>query len=475
MNVAQNVAKNAVVLAVSYAIESILNFFLLIYIARYLGEEEFGIYSYALSLTSIFIIFTGLGANNLLIREIARNKEHAGRYLANIIAIKFPLSIVSIILVYLVTEILNSSFVTKYTILIFTIYMVLSSFATLFRSLFQAYEIMEYDAFIGIIEKLSLLLLILFAFSKGYGLIELAYIYVISALISMTLSISLILKKLSKTQYSVDISLCKSLIIESIPFGLNALFGILFFRIDTIMLSALKNDAQVGIYNAAYNPLLALGVVPSVFVAAIYPVMSRTFMSSKNSLDIITKLSSKYMALLGFPIAMGCIILADKFIKLLYADQFSSSIVAFQILAFFIPLRWISSITGTFLTSTNRQSFRTLSVGLSAILNIILNAILIPHFGYIGASISTVISEIFLYFIIIYYINKLHKKLEIHCSFIKPLAASLIMGIFIYLIRDANLFLLIVLAGIIYFIILMLMKTFGEDDFDILRLIFKRC
>jgi O-antigen/teichoic acid export membrane protein len=334
---------------------------------------------------------------------------------------------------------------------------------------------MEYDAFIGLIEKLSLLSIILISFSKGYGLIELAYIYVISSVISLILSIIIIFKKISKIQFFFDISLCRGLIIESIPFGLNALFGILFFRIDTIMLSALKNDTQVGIYNAAYNPLLALGVVPSVFVAAIYPVMSRTFMSSKNSLDIITKLSSKYMALLGFPMAIGCIILADKFIKLLYADQFSSSIVAFQILAFFIPLRWISSITGTFLTSTNRQSFRTLSVGLSAILNIILNAIMIPHFGYIGASVSTVLSEIFLYFIIIFYINKSHRNFQIHRSFIKPLAASLFMGVFVYLLKDTNLFLLITLAAIIYFAILLLIKTFNKDDLYILKLVFKRC
>lgn len=178
-----------------------------------------------------------------------------------------------------------------------------------------------------------------------------------------------------------------------------------FFRIDTVMLSVLKGDAAVGIYNAAYVPLLALGVIPTVFISALYPVMSRYFVSSRDSLEPFTGLSSKYMAILGFPVAIGCFALADRFIALFYADQFSASIIAFQILAFFIPIGWVRSIMGTLLTSINQQSLRTVSVGLSALFNIVLNVLMIPYISYIGASIATVLSEVFLHFVFIYYIN----------------------------------------------------------------------
>lgn len=240
------------------------------------------------------------------------------------------------------------------------------------------------------------------------------------------------------------------------------------------MLSVLKGDAAVGIYNAAYVPLLALGVIPTVFISALYPVMSRYFVSSKDSLETFTGLSSKYMAIIGFPIAIGCFVLADKFIALFYADQFSASIIAFQILAFFIPLRFVSSITGTLLTSINRQNLRAVSVGLSALFNIVLNAALIPYLSYIGASIATVLSEVFLYFVFVYFITKHYKKLELHKHFIKPLVAALMMGGFLFYFKDFNLFLLIILAGLVYFAILLLLRTFTQEDKDIFKQVVKR-
>ncbi|MGB2728291.1 MAG: oligosaccharide flippase family protein [Halobacteriota archaeon] len=75
MNTVQTIAKNTGALAISHVITSILGFFLLIYIARYLGEVGFGKYSFAISFTTLFAIFANLGINNYIIREIARNKN----------------------------------------------------------------------------------------------------------------------------------------------------------------------------------------------------------------------------------------------------------------------------------------------------------------------------------------------------------------------------------------------------------------
>jgi O-antigen/teichoic acid export membrane protein len=469
MNTVQRIAKNTGALAFSQLITSILGFFLFIYLARYLGEVGFGKYSFALSFTTLFTIIANLGINNYIIREVARNKELTNQYLTNVSVIKLVLSFITFGLIVLTINLMDYPQDTTYAVYLFGVYTILTSFALMFRSIFQAYERMEYDAAVGIIEYIMLFPLVLFVLFSGFGLIELAYAYIFAGIVAVTISFSIVLIKIAKPKPTIDFSLWKTLIVGSIPFALNALFGILFFKIDTVMLSVLKDDAAVGIYNAAYNPLLALGVIPTVFITALYPVMSRYFVSSKDSLEIFTVLSSKYMAILGFPVAMGCFVLADRFIALFYAEQFSASIIAFQILAFFIPLRFVSSITGTLLTSINRQSIRTVSVGLSALFNIVLNAALIPYLSYIGASIATVLSEVLLYFIFIYCINKHYKKLELHKHFMKPLVASLVMGGFVLYFKDANLFLLIISAGIVYFVILALLRTFTKEDKNIFK------
>ena len=474
MNTVQTIAKNTGVLAISNVITSILGFFLLIYIARYLGEVGFGKYSFALAFTGLFAIVASFGMNNYIIRELARNKEQTSEYLTNVSVIKLLLSFITFGFIVLTINIMDYPRDTTYAVYLFGIYTILTSFALTFRAIFRAFERMEYDAAVMVIEKIILFPLVLFILFSGYGLIELAYVFIFTGIVAVSLSFSIVLIKITKPKLTIDFSLWKTLIVGSIPFALNALFGVLFFQIDTVMLSVLKGDAAVGIYNAAYNPLLALGVIPGVFIAALYPVMSRYFISSKDSLETFTGLSSKYMAILSFPVAMGCFVLADRFIELFYLDQFSASIIAFQILAFFIPLRWVSSITGTLLTSMNRQSIRTVSVGLSALFNIVLNAALIPYLSYIGASIATVLSEVLLYFVIIYYINKHYKKLELHKHFMKPLAASLMMGGFLFYFKDINLFLVIILAAFVYFVMLVLLRTFTQEDKNIFMQVVKR-
>ena len=474
MNTVQTIAKNTGALAISQVITSILGFVLLIYIARYLGEVGFGKYSFAVSFTALFIIFADLGISNLIIRELARNKNLTNEYLTNVSVIKLLLSFLAFGFIALTINLMDYPRNTTYAVYLFGIYMILTSFALTFQSVFQAYERMEYTAVVMLIEKIILISLVLFVLFSGYGLIELGYVYIFAGIVAVTISFSIVLIKIAKPKLTIDFSLWKTLIIGSIPFALNALFGVLFFKIDTVMLSVLKGDAAVGIYNAAYVPLLALGVIPTVFIAALYPVMSRYFVSSKDSLEIFTSLSSKYMAIIGFPVAIGCFVLADRFIALFYAGQFSASIIAFQILAFFIPLRFVSSITGTLLTSINRQSIRTVSVGLSALFNIVLNAAMIPYLSYIGASIATVLSEVLLYFVFVYFITKHYKKLELHKHFTKPLVAALMMGGFVFYFKDFNLFLLIILAGLVYFVMLLILRTFTQEDKDIFKQVVKR-
>lgn len=475
MNTIQRIAKNTGVLGISQVITAILGFFLLIYIARYLGEVGFGKYSFAVSFTALFSIFANLGINQFIIRELARNKNLTNEYLTNVSVIKLLLSFLAFASIVFTINLMDYPQDTTYAVYLFGIYMILTSFALTFRSIFQAFERMEYHAVVMIIEKIMLISLVLFVLFSGYGLIELAYAYIFAGIVDVTLSFSIVLIKIAKPKPTIDFSLWKTLIIGAIPFGLNALFGVLFFKIDTVMLSVLKGDAAVGIYNAAYIPLLALGgIISQMVITALYPVMSRYFISSKDSLKTFTVLSSKYMAIIGFPIAIGCFVLANRFIALFYADQYSASIIAFQILALYIPIRLVSSITGTLLTSINRQSTRTISAGLSALFNIVLNAAMIPYLSYVGASIATVLSEVFLYFVFIYFINKHYKKLELHKHFIKPLIASLVMGGFVFYFKSVNLFLLVVLASLVYFVILVLLRTFTQEDKNIFKQVVKR-
>jgi O-antigen/teichoic acid export membrane protein len=154
MNTVQRIAKNTGALAISNVITAILGFFLLIYIARYLGEVGFGKYSFALAFTGLFAIIASFGINNYIIREIARNKEQTSESLANVSVIKLILSFLAFGFIVLTINLMDYPRDTTYAVYLFGVYMILTSFALTFRSVFQAYERMEYDAVVTVIEKI---------------------------------------------------------------------------------------------------------------------------------------------------------------------------------------------------------------------------------------------------------------------------------------------------------------------------------
>ena len=221
MNTVQTIAKNTGVLGISQVITSIVGFILLIYIARYLGEVGFGKYSFAVSFTTLFSIFANLGINQFIIRELARNKNLTNEYLTNVSLIKLLLSFLAFGSIVVTINLIDYPQDTTYAVYLFGIYMILTSFALTFRSIFQAFERMEYHAVVMIIEKLILITLVLFVLFSGYGLIELTYVYIFAGIVGVTISFSIVLIKIAKPKPMIDFSFWKTLIIGAIPFGLN--------------------------------------------------------------------------------------------------------------------------------------------------------------------------------------------------------------------------------------------------------------
>lgn len=102
MNQVQRIVKNIGVIGIAQIFIAFMSFIFMIYLARFLGEADFGKYNFAFSLTTLLVIFTDLGVNQLLVREIARQKELSSSYINNAIFLKIPLSIFTFILIVII-------------------------------------------------------------------------------------------------------------------------------------------------------------------------------------------------------------------------------------------------------------------------------------------------------------------------------------------------------------------------------------
>ncbi|MEA1907586.1 MAG: flippase [Euryarchaeota archaeon] len=473
MNTVQRIARNVAALFTAHFIFAIVSLILSISIARVLGAAIFGTYTFVLAFTAVFVVFSDIGYNTLLVREVARDKSQAGKYLNNILSIRLVLSITILGLIAIIINVLGYPEDVKNIIYIFGIYTLVVSFSDVFKVTFRAFEKMKYESYITILSnvvKVSLGLLILFL---GYGLLEISLVFLLSGIFDLLISFLICEKKFVKPRMELDIDFWKSTITIALPLGMLTILGLIYVKIDTLMLAMMEGVVVVGWYNAAYNLILGFRPIPHIFMNALFPLMSHYYVSSKDLLRIAYEKSFKYLFILGLPFAVGITLLADKIVFLFYGQQFENSVIALQILAWDILLIFSCSPLGSLLVSIDKQNEMAIIVGTTAFVNVILNLILIPSFSYVGAAVATIITETMLFGLYIYLLSKYLYILPFRKIVTGPIVASLVMGLFIYVCASVNLILLVMLAVTLYFVTLYLTGCFSKEDIDLLRQVFK--
>ncbi|MCJ7571145.1 MAG: flippase [Candidatus Thermoplasmatota archaeon] len=473
MSSIRKIGKNIFSLFTGQLISSFLAVILSIYIARTLGQTIFGSYSFVITFVALFSVFFDLGYETLLIKEVAKDKLNANKYLNNIIIIRVVLAIIIFSAIFLIINALNFSNTIKNMIYIFGIAQIITSLSNLFRVTFRAFERMHYEAIISIITsilKCSLGLIVIFF---GYGLIALALVFLYIAIVDFIINLIICEKKIVKTTLQFDRLFFRHTIKNALALGTVTIFALIYVRIDTVMLELMKGDAVVGWYNAAYNLILGFNPVPVLFMNTLLPLMAYTYVKSNNSLRNIYEKSFKFLLIFGLPITVGIFLLSDKFIILFYGQNFLNSIGALKILSFDILLKFLYLCLWFVLISADQQYKLAICAGGGAILNITLNLFLIPQFSLYGAAIATIITETYILLMYLYLAHRNNLKIPLKKIFLKPVIACSVMGLFIYYFSGMNLYLLISFSIFIYFGIFFLLKGFSKEELSLLKQIFK--
>lgn len=460
---ARRITANFLSLISSQIISRIIQLVIFVYLARILGKGDFGIFSFGLAFAFLFVIIADFGLSTLIVREVSRNKKSASKYLSNSIIIKLLLSVITFVSAYLFLNIAGYSEEVKTIAYIMLGFTLLQSFTEIHYAIFRAFERMHYDAFIKILRMLILAGAIFYLIKNNYGLLALSLAFLATEVIVLIIAFFITHTRFIKISFEFDYNFSKKLLKKSSLFCLSLVFSSLYMYIDVIMLSKMRSTTEVGIYSAATTIIIALIFIPLMYGNTIYPVLSRFYIASKESLKLAYEKSFKYMLIIGLPIAAGIYIFSDKIILLLYGKAYIESAIVLSILSGYLFLKFLNPITGFTLMAINRQRSRLFSQGLSALLNIILNLILIPLYGFIGAAVATLITEIIFFIAYTSFIIHYGFKFKFILSFIyKPVIAVAVMVFLVSFI--GNLFLAIISGAFIYFIVLLALRIVDKQD-----------
>jgi O-antigen/teichoic acid export membrane protein len=473
METVRRVAKNTSIVLAGKIINGSIGLLTAIILARYFGARDFGLYSFIFAYLAFFVIITDIGINTILVREISRDRAKADKLIGNAIIIKFILSLSAFCLGCLIITILPYSFNTKLLVYIASLSFLLS-FRSLYLLVFEVNLKMEFPLFVTTVRNLLRLALFLYLIFIKAPLLW----FIVAVIISILPEFFLILylsKKTVKPKFEIDFRIWKYLFQESWPLALTAVSIMTFHRIDQLMLFQMKGDEAVGYYSAAVGLSEIFAIFPSAFMTSVFPLMSQYFKTSEQSLVRAYTLSFKYMLMLIIPIAVGTSLLAKPIIALFYGAIFAPSVPVLSILIWSEIFVFYGVIHYEVLISTNKQKIYLLFCSTGAVTNVILNFVLIPRYGIVGASIATLISYILSSGIIMgHFVPVARIYNVVGCqAMLKPIVASVIMAAYVYY-TSAHMVLAIVGGAIVFILMMLFIKGINKQDIELARVLFKK-
>ena len=325
MSTIRRITKNTSILLFSQIISSLLGFFFVIYTARYLGVEGFGILSLALALTAIFSVLLDFGLNTLLVRDVSRDESLTSQYFGNVAIMKIFFALISFGIIYILLNFWQYSEQTVIVVYFITISMIIGAFTGILYSIFQAHEKMEYQSVGQILNSILLLLGVLFAISLKFDVIGFAVIYIITAIVIFGYAVGVYFWKFSISPFTMDFTFCRYCIEETWPLGVMAICTIVRLKINTVILYSLYGDVAVGFFTAASRLMDLSVIIPTMLMLAAFPIMAQYYHSSISSFNAFYKRLFKYLFSIALPIGLATTVLAVPIINLIYGPEFKSS------------------------------------------------------------------------------------------------------------------------------------------------------
>ena len=371
------------------------NLFITIWLARYLGPEQFGTFNYAISFVALFSVLSTLGLDNLINKELLAHSSDSNSILGS----SFVLRIIGAILLCILSISTISILRPEDTMMLtFVVIISLTFFFNVFDIIkywFQSHVQAKYSAiadgialFIGAIAKIILIL-------NEAPLVSFVWLVLVEAIILSIILLIIYKRKsnqISKWTFSKDKA--KYLLQEAWPLILAGTLYVLYTRVDQIMLGEIVGDSSVGIYSAAVRISESWIFIPTIIATSFFPAMLNARKVDYSLYIQRTKHLLNIMAFLGLCAGIGVWFLAEPFISLTFGSNYIDSSTVLIIHIWGGLFTAMSTVAYRYFITEGLQKLSFYRGLIGFIINIVLNYLLIPTYGVLGAAISTVISQI---------------------------------------------------------------------------------
>jgi len=321
-----------------------------------------------------------------------------------------------------------------------------STMSLLMNGIFQKRLAMDKVALVEFLGKIFQVSIVIFVVRADLGFLAIAST-LLAALSFNAITVFLLSRRFIKFSPKIDIIFWKNFLHESLPMGITAIITFSYFKMDTILLSLLQSNSDVGIYNVAYKVMENLIFFPAMLVGLILPLLSRFIYTKRNHFEEIANKTFKVFMIIVIPIVIGTWFLSNDIIRIVSGNTFTESAPVLRILIFALACIFFGNFFNMLLVVGNAQKKLMQTLFFVAIVNILLNLFLIPRFSYQGAAYSSLATEMFVVILTSFLVYKYIHYVPSFESFWKILLSGFMMALILFILSSSS-FLLSGLAGV---------------------------
>ena len=369
----------------------VAGFFVGVWVARYLGPEKFGIFSYALAFVSIFQGIAKLGLDGILVRDLVKEPEKKDIYLGTSFWLKFFAGIIIFIIVLIVSYFASDNLQTFIYINIISAGLIFQSFEVI-DFYYQATVQAKYISIRKMIQLfLSSSIKLIFILVKA----DLIWFVLVTLFDSISLAVfSWLIYKSQRLPNFIkyfELNTAKRLLKDSWPLVFSSIAIAVYMRIDQVMIKNLLGDREVGLYSAAVKLVEVWYFIPMIITQSLFPAIVSKYNDKPEFFRRLVILSA-VMGYIGLFISIILSLSSYFIIKMLYGEKFLDAAPILSIASFIIFISfWMSGVSRR--QAIDMQKLALFATILSAVANIILNFIFIPIYGVRGAALVSVLNQ----------------------------------------------------------------------------------
>lgn len=435
---------------------------------RYFGLDGIGQYTTVFAFVGFFAVLADFGLQWTLIRELTVDKDKK-KVFQNIFSFRLLTALILYALSFAVVWFFKYPYEVKLGVGIIALATFLSTMNSALVSVYINNFRLDITVSADVVGRAVTLGLIYLVVRAGGSFGAAMASYIGGNLITFLINLY-ILGNFVDFGMAFDFKYWRHVIRQAVPIGIVMIFGFIYYKIDSVLLSVLKSMTDVGIYGTAYKVLEILQTIPVMFLGAAFPLVTRYVTEKDERAQSAFQKSFDFLVLLAVPTVVTFFLLASPIISFIAGakgGEFVSestvslfghaitSVTTMRILIISVGVNFISSLYIYMVISLGKQKDAIVPTMIFALFNVVLNLLLIPKYSYLGAAVSTLLTEFIVLGTYVWLTKRfIHLPIKLN-TFFKLLGVGVLMAVLTWFLIRLNLNLFLIIAfGMAFYVLL---------------------